>query len=230
MVVFAVIGAAQEAAKAPLVINGGVLNGKAVSLPKPAYPVEARQDGASGAVAVDVVIDENGFVISAVSQPYDQSAGKIEDAAAERKEIHPALRTAAETAAMGARFSPTLLSGQPVKIKGTIIYNFAVGGGMTGSGLLNGRAKTLPTPEYPAAALAVRAAGSVSVRVTVDEEGNVISAEAISGHPLLRSAAVSAAREAKFVPVEDKGKPVKVTGVVTYNFTPGGDDKKPSDQ
>ena len=52
----------------------------------------------------------------------------------------------------------------------------------------------------------------------VDEEGNVIKAEAVSGHPLLQSAAVAAAREAKFKPTRLDGKPVKVTGVISYVF------------
>src|ERR1044071_5132745 len=46
-------------------ISGGVLNGKAISLPKPAYPPIARAARASGTVVVQVVIDENGNVVSA---------------------------------------------------------------------------------------------------------------------------------------------------------------------
>lgn len=221
----------------PKAINGGVLNGKAVSLPKPVYPVEAREEKAEGVVAVDVIIDENGTVITAVSQPHDQRERKNQDGTpAEPREIHPALRTAAETAALGARFSPTLLSGQPVQIRGRIVYNFVAGGSIetkapgVSVGVINGKARNLPTPDYPPAALAVRASGAVSVQVTVDEEGNVVSASAVSGHPLLRPAAVTAAREAKFNPVLLDGKPVKVTGVLTYNFTPGDDSVKPNNQ
>jgi len=54
--------------------------------------------------------------------------------------------------------------------------------------------------------------------VIVDEQGNVISARAISGHPLLQAAAVAAARQAKFQPTFLMGEPVKVNGVITYNF------------
>ena len=57
-----------------------------------------------------------------------------------------------------------------------------------------------------------------SFDVTVDEDGNVISAAAVSGHPLLRAASVKAAREAKFAPVLLSGQPVKFTGVLVYNF------------
>ncbi len=86
-------------------------------------------------------------------------------------------------------------------------------------GVLNGKATNLVNPAYPAAAKAVRAAGAVNVQVTIDEEGNVISASAVSGHPLLRAASEKAARASKFSPTTLEGKPVKVTGVIVYNFT-----------
>jgi protein TonB len=54
--------------------------------------------------------------------------------------------------------------------------------------------------------------------VTVDENGNVVSAQAVSGHPLLQAAAVAAARGAKFSPTKLSGQAVKVTGVIQYNF------------
>ena len=87
-------------------------------------------------------------------------------------------------------------------------------------GVLNGKAIDLPKPTYPAAARAVRATGAVNVQVTVDEKGDVVSAEAVSGHPLLRASATMAARKAKFNPTLLSGKPVKVTGIIVYNFTP----------
>lgn len=87
-------------------------------------------------------------------------------------------------------------------------------------GVLNGKATNLVKPAYPPAAKAVRASGAVNVQVTVDEKGDVISANAVSGHPLLRASAVQAARSSKFSPTLLSGKPVKVTGVIVYNFTP----------
>lgn len=85
-------------------------------------------------------------------------------------------------------------------------------------GVLNGKAIMLPKPSYPPAARAVGASGAVSVQVLIDEDGNVVSATAVSGHPLLRAAAVEAARGAKFSPTRLQGIPVKVAGVITYNF------------
>jgi len=86
-------------------------------------------------------------------------------------------------------------------------------------GVLNGKAMNLPTPPYPSAAKAVRASGVVNVQITTDESGNVISVSAVSGHPLLRAAAEQAARNSTFAPTLLSGQPVKVTGVIVYNFT-----------
>ena len=91
---------------------------------------------------------------------------------------------------------------------------------LVSGGVLNGKAINLVKPPYPPAAKAVRASGAVNVQVTIDEDGNVISAAAISGHPLLRTAAESAARSSKFSPTLLSGQKVKVTGVIIYNFTP----------
>lgn len=85
----------------------GVINGKAITLPKPIYPLAAKALNVQGIVNVQVLIDEQGRVLSA-----NATGG------------HPTLRTAAEQAARGARFSPTLLSHVPVKVSGIIVYNF----------------------------------------------------------------------------------------------------------
>ena len=84
-------------------------------------------------------------------------------------------------------------------------------------GILNGKARKLPVPEYPARTDA-RASGGVAVRVVVDESGKVIWALAISGHPSLHEAAEDAAYRAEFEPLTLAGKPVKVKGVLQYNF------------
>jgi TonB family protein len=90
-------------------VSGGVLNGKALSLPAPIYPDLARRMHTGGLVEIEVVMDENGKVISARA-----IAGP------------PSLRDVAVQAALRARFSPTKLSGQPVKIAGRINYNFTI--------------------------------------------------------------------------------------------------------
>ena len=85
-------------------------------------------------------------------------------------------------------------------------------------GVLNGKAISLPKPNYPPIARQAHASGTVVVQVTINENGQVISAHAVSGHPLLQAVAVAAARGAKFSPTKLSGQPVKVTGVITYNF------------
>lgn len=85
--------------------------------------------------------------------------------------------------------------------------------------LLNGRARKLPPPLYPETALRMRVTGAVNVEVTVDENGKVIAARAISGPMLLRDAAVAAARQADFTPTLLHDKPVQVTGVIVYKFS-----------
>jgi hypothetical protein len=85
-------------------------------------------------------------------------------------------------------------------------------------GVLNGKARSLPKPPYPPAARAVRASGAVTIKVLIGEDGSMFSAEAVSGHPLLRSASRLAACGASFSPTLLDGKPVKVEGIITYNF------------
>ena len=85
-------------------------------------------------------------------------------------------------------------------------------------GVLNGKAISLPKPAYPPIARAAHASGTVVVQVLIDENGSVVSAKALSGHPLLQAVAVSAARQARFSPTKLSGQPVKVTGVIQYNF------------
>ena len=90
-------------------VSMGVLVSKVISLPKPTYPVIAKQMHAQGAVNVQILIDESGKVISA------RAVSGI-----------PVLVHAAEEAAMRARFTPTTLSNQPVKVQGVITYNFVL--------------------------------------------------------------------------------------------------------
>jgi TonB family protein len=91
-------------------------------------------------------------------------------------------------------------------------------GAPVAGGVMNGKAVSLPRPDYPAIARSAHASGMVVVQVTIDEAGAVIAAQAVSGHPLLQSASVAAARQAKFSPPKLCGEPVRVTGVITYNF------------
>jgi len=85
-------------------------------------------------------------------------------------------------------------------------------------GVFQGSAATRVQPIYPPEAIAHRIAGSVVVEVTLDVNGSVMAAHALSGPDELRGAAVSAAREWKFHPTALSGVPVEVIGTITFNF------------
>ncbi len=85
-------------------------------------------------------------------------------------------------------------------------------------GPITGLALVLPKPIYSPIAKQARASGPVNVQVLIDEHGKVISAKAVSGHPLLLPLAQQAAYGARFTPTTLGDQAVKVSGVITYNF------------
>jgi protein TonB len=91
----------------PVRLASSVISSKVVEKPAPPYPQIAKAAGIEGLVAVQILIDEQGRVISAKA-----TSG------------NPLLQSAAVQAAYRARFTPTLLTGQPVKVTGSITYNF----------------------------------------------------------------------------------------------------------
>jgi protein TonB len=120
---------------------------------------------------------------------------------------------------------PTVASqpaGAPVvKVDGEAPARPAVRGPLkpVSGGILNGKAVSLPAPAYPEMAKRARAAGVVEVEVIIDASGKVITAKAVKGPMMLRGAAEEAARRAKFSATLLSGQPVKVSGLITYNFT-----------
>lgn len=93
----------------PKVINKRIINSEAIELPKPPYPPMAKQQHIQGMVSVQVLIDEAGKVVSAKAVSGN-----------------PFLIADAQKAAYRARFSPTFIGDQPVKVSGTITYNFVL--------------------------------------------------------------------------------------------------------
>ncbi|HWQ32257.1 MAG TPA: energy transducer TonB [Blastocatellia bacterium] len=86
------------------------------------------------------------------------------------------------------------------------------------STILQGTAIRKVQPVYPAIAKAARVQGPVQVQVEISEEGQVTSVAVLSGHPLLRDAAVQAARQWLWRPTLLGNVPVRVQGVLTFNF------------
>lgn len=87
------------------------------------------------------------------------------------------------------------------------------------AGLVDKKAVVKPPPVYPPLAKAACLKTTVAVSVLIDESGRVVTAQAVSGHPLLRQSAVEAACRARFHPTLVNGPPVRVSGILTYNFT-----------
>lgn len=158
-----------------------------------------------------------------------------------------ALRSAAEEVAKKAEFEPAKFEGREVDGKTFVEIDFPVSSASTrlsdakpvadnktnnpkpsrgnvrpvvSIGMAHTPAKPLPKPMYPSTARAVGATGVVRVKVLLAEDGSVLSAEPIYGHPLLRPSARTAACGASFVPTYLSGKPVYLTGIIAYNFVP----------
>jgi Ca-activated chloride channel family protein len=87
--------------------------------------------------------------------------------------------------------------------------------------VLQGKATRKVQPAYPPIAKSARAQGTVQIQVTISESGEVMNAQAISGHPMFREAALQAAKQWRFKPTELSGVPVKTQGVITFNFDTG---------
>jgi TonB family protein len=85
-------------------------------------------------------------------------------------------------------------------------------------GELNSKATSLPKPVITEEMKRLKAKGRVTVRVIIDEEGKVVSAQALNGIHVLREAAEAAARQATFKPMVQDGITVRVTGTLTYDF------------
>jgi len=86
-------------------------------------------------------------------------------------------------------------------------------------GVTTGEVVTKVQPTYPSIAKQINAAGEVQVAILINENGRVIEAKAIKGHPVLRAAAEDAARKWVFRPTLLDGKPVKQPGTLTFVFT-----------
>jgi protein TonB len=86
------------------------------------------------------------------------------------------------------------------------------------STVLASKAISLPQPIYPAMAKQIRLQGAVNIQILVDEQGKVVSAQVVSGHPILSGPARDAAMRARFTPTILNGVPMKIQGVITYNF------------
>jgi TonB family protein len=221
-ILFLLIAAALSFAQNPkvggtrkVVISNDMTHGSATLLPEPAYPPAASAVGVYGTVVVKILVGESGNV---------EKASVVSG--------HPLLRAAAVSAALKAKFKPATLNGNPLRGFSEIRYNFH-SGLVTASavkenaadtaelplGNLNEKARLLPMPKligvtYPSTA------NAVTVNIKIDlQKGTVISAEAVSGHALIRASAEAAVRRAVFEPVLKDFRTIYGTGSIIYKPT-----------
>lgn len=178
-----------------------IVNGAATDLPKPTYPPTARNYCAEGKVEIEVKINRNGRVVSS----------KIISG-------NPLLTSTSLAAVRKARFRP-----YSVITRGIVVYDFDGLSKCLSAGVVNRGAQFIPKPQFGGMIhhLKITADHTISVQIVVDQvKGTVISAKAVSGHPLLRAAFERSAMGAKFSPVAHGY--VNVKAVLTYILKPNG--------
>ena len=218
-------------------VDGGFVEPKLKNKPSIVVPKEAKATNLGGRVVVGVTVGEDGRVTSV-----DDVVGPGAVCPSVQREDVVAIRYEAARAAKLAKFSPAMANNSPILARSSVEFDFPVrlivgrerethytaapvrerdaqGPTLSGHALMNSKAISLPKPQYRKSAIAVNASGEVQVQVLILEDGTMFSAEAKSGHPLLRPGSVVAACGVKFTPTHLSGKPVKVSGYISYNYT-----------
>jgi TonB family protein len=206
---------------------------KIISSQEYRMPEASVAAGIDGTVSIGITVDKTGKMRGA--KIFGGPAWPC--GTTPKKEIEEVLKSVAANIST-FQFSPAIENGKPAD--SSIIHSFELGrtyrdliklseaeeAAKTGApvpkvvdaGFLNGKALSLPEPSNPARAQGVT--GTIPVHIVFNEEGRVILAGALSGHPLLQAAAREAACRAKFAPVSLKEQPINVKGLVTYKFSP----------
>ena len=181
---------------------------KTIKAPKPVFPPEANKIIYGDAVDVQFVVDTTGSVTQAVAYGPLAPCSNLED------KIAKSIAEAAVVAAKATVFEPILKNGKPVEFRLTTTYKLPVSDPPAREVPNSVRkVRYLAIPEYPAAAKNKNIQGEVKILVLIDEQGNVLSAGPLSGHPALIAGAVGPSCKARF----DKYA-TKSIGTVTYRF------------
>ena len=211
---------------------------KIVSTPTLQPPPEATESGLGGRVNVEVGVNKAGDVTEV-----KQVAGPGWVCPKVKRPDVLAIKETAKTVSMQVKFAPDEKastewigitfpsakteddltadgSKQPMAPSGVTVQMKRPRPRMINGGIVNGKALSLPKPPYPPEARGARASGAVSIKVLIEEDGQVFSAEPVAGHQLLLAASRWAACGAEFSPTKLEGKAVKVAGIITYNFVP----------
>ena len=180
----------------------GIINGRAFSRPKPKYPLAARKYCADGKVEVEVMFNRAGRVINAQAISGDEL-----------------LWQAAVGAAKRARFRT--LHEQPARTVGILVYNFTCPWACIKLGVINDRAISIPKPSiHPNYLHGIQDKTEVDVQIVVEPTGHVISARALTGHPLVRVQLETSARGVRFTPVNASAY---VRGIIRYTIKRNGE-------
>ena len=187
-------------------ITGEIVNGKAIYLPKPDYPQEAKDFCAKGQVEIEVLIGEDGNVIEAKAISGDEL-----------------LHASAVEAAKKAKFTT---GHSAIRVKGIIVYNFDTLAKCIVIGIVNRKAVRLLKPKVAnlnsQKHFLIKKAEFVVIQIVIDMSGNVVSSRALLGNPLLRAACEIAARQTKFAPTLANIPPIKIRALIAYKFKPNG--------
>jgi outer membrane biosynthesis protein TonB len=222
LIVLAFFGSGVAAQESEPIMKGS----GAYSMPQSAIDAEL-----GGTVLVAVRIDSTGKVAEAKI-----AAGPMWPCGATPTKAFDDLSSTLEEAFKKIEFTPAMDHGKPVertiglrldlknpKLVSPVEIDPATGKRLPkviSAGIMNGKARSLAKPEYPAEGRANRESGAVEVQVLVDEAGKVIRAGALNGGPHLQLPAREAACSSEFAPTRLSGNPVKVSGILTYNFVP----------
>jgi TonB family protein len=194
---------------------------KLLSVPDPDYPKEALALALGNDIQVTMSVDAQGnATYVSVSGP-SFPCSEFNDGGITK------LRQAAVDAAKKAHFEAATKDGKPIESSALITFHvpdapeFAdndPGKPSPSESVLNGRAISLPKPAYPAKVRQMMAQGKVSIETLISEQGRVLAVAPKEGNDLLYKTAMIAACGAKFSPTLINGQPIKVHGVITYNF------------
>lgn len=183
-----------------------IINGKATNLEKPEYSEDTKNSCANGKVEVLTLLNNwKGDVVTTKAI----SGNEL-------------LFEASEKAVMKSKFSPSNIStNNDFYILGKVVYNFDYLSKCINVGVVNNRALILPKPQLANLShFRINEEQIVAVQIVIDENGKVISSNAIFGHALLRQGSEFAARQAKFSPTLIEPGPLKVKALLIYKFKP----------
>ena len=202
---------------------------KLLSYPEPVYPKSVTMSDLKGEVHLYIKIDEKGKVSVFDSFGPMAPCSNLNDS--KIKAIRKAVIEATEKAVFEIPAKPVelterfLIVRHDVKSKNSLFLALddddvskTEGSKEVQGTIINGKALSLPKPNYPFKAAVKGARGTVSVQVVVGEDGRVLSTAALNGHQALRETSSKAACKAIFSPTTLDGAPVKVSGIITYNF------------